>query len=347
MAMGKNKKPIYESRAVNLGSTNGAGFKATALRLSGTTPSSRGLNSQHHLPLAQVSNTQPISRKGDGITPSYYGYPAALTRNNALNTSTFEKSPPSLLEEESMEEDRKVEEFSAWSPFDEPFITIDKEQQPENVPPRLPVSSSYESPNALNESTPFPRTLLSDSLNWPDFSHCLRSEKTPPVLPTTTPLESLHRTGSSHGLRSGNIPAPNATTLPWGSHYTPYYPIAYGYSIDRRNISGHVPGTSPSWNNPYQHSYPNGQGSENMVPPVPGYLPSGSQFSRFNSQNIPPLVPAGLPYGSVYGPYDHGLGTLPSWSPSYPSTRPSRNIPPVPRSRRVTQFSKRTSSARV
>ncbi|KAF8083031.1 hypothetical protein N665_0795s0027 [Sinapis alba] len=317
MAMGKNKKPIYESRSVNMDiTTNGAGFKATALRLSGTTPSSRGLNSLRHLPQAQVRNTQPISRNGDGITPLHYGYPAALTRKIALNTSTFEvAAPPSqpLLGEESMEaskEDRKVEQFPAWSPFDEPFITIDREQQPENVPPQVPVSSSYESldcPNALNDPALFPRTLLSDSLNWPNFSHCLPSENnTPPPLPTTSPSESLHRTGYAHGLRSGNIPSPNPTHSTFGSVYLPYYPKSYGP----------VPATLPSWN-PYWPSYPNGQGSENMVPPVPAYLP--------------PLVPAGLPYGGgVYGPYYHGFGTIPSWSLNYPSVRPSQNIPPVP-----------------
>ncbi|KAJ4879649.1 Uncharacterized protein Rs2_36703 [Raphanus sativus] len=118
---------------------------ATAIKLSGTTLRSRGLNSLRHLPLAQVSKIQPNSRNGDGITPLHYGHPAALTRSNALNTSTFETSPPP---------------FSAWSPF----ITIDKEQQPENVPPQqVPVSSSYEildCPNVLNDSTAFPKTLL-------------------------------------------------------------------------------------------------------------------------------------------------------------------------------------------
>lgn len=238
MAMGKNKKPIYESRAAYMDRANGAGFKAKALILCGTTPFSRGLNSLRHQPLAQVSKTQPISRNGDGITPLLYGYPAALTRNNALSTSTFETSPPSppSLEEESMkapvaafenrmtQDDSNMEDFSAWSPFDEPFITIDEEQQPENVPPQVPVSSSYDildCPNALNDSAPFPRTLLSDNLNWPNFSHCLRSEQTPLPQPTTSPSESLNRTGSAHGLRSGNIPA---THLPWGS----LYPNAYG-----------------------------------------------------------------------------------------------------------------------
>ncbi|CAG7899443.1 unnamed protein product [Brassica rapa] len=303
MAMGKNKKPIYQSRPVNMDRANAAGFKATALRLAGTTPFSRGMNSLRHLPLAQVSKTQPISRNGDGITPLLYGYPAALTRNNALSTSTFETSPPSppSLEEESMnapvaafenrmaQDDSNVEDFSAWSPFDEPFITIDREQQPEYVPPQVPLSSSYDSldcPNALNDSPPFPRTLLSDNLNWPNFSHCLRSEQTPLPQPTTSPSESLHRTGSAHGLRSGNIPA---THLPWGS----LYPNAYGPV-------------------PARPSYLNGRGSENMVPPVPGYLPSESLFSWSNSHNIPPLVPAALPYGSGGWPCYHGFGTIPS-----------------------------------
>ncbi|CAF2109968.1 hypothetical protein Bca4012_094523 [Brassica carinata] len=257
MAMGKNKKPIYESRAAYMDRANGAGFKAKALILCGTTPFSRGLNSLRHQPLAQVSKTQPISRNGDGITPLLYGYPAALTRNNALSTSTFETSPPSppSLEEESMkapvaafenrmtQDDSNMEDFSAWSPFDEPFITIDEEQQPENVPPQVPVSSSYDildCPNALNDSAQFPRTLLSDNLNWPNFSHCLRSEQTPLPQPTTSPSESLIRTGSAHGLRSGNIPATRSL-----------YPNAYGP----------VPATLPSWN-PYWPSYPNGQGSD-------------------------------------------------------------------------------------
>lgn len=55
MAMGKNKKPIYESRAAYMDRANGAGFKAKALILCGTTPFSRGLNSLRHQPLAQVS----------------------------------------------------------------------------------------------------------------------------------------------------------------------------------------------------------------------------------------------------------------------------------------------------
>ncbi|CAN6896579.1 unnamed protein product [Brassica oleracea] len=61
MAMGKNKKPIYESRAAYMDRANGAGFKAKALILCGTTPFSRGLNSLRHQPLAQEQRPEHLN----------------------------------------------------------------------------------------------------------------------------------------------------------------------------------------------------------------------------------------------------------------------------------------------